>query len=165
MAKGRKKNILKGIFEPVFLCTHPISCGFESWTIKWQNRTLLSIVLAIITSLFSRIETICSQDKCISYFFEALFNIKIVSQQQIIQNILISFGITAVFFFMLWMIVLSIAIWVHVRRFTHELIIPIVFSFLIIFILGVSSGTFPQLFLETRAIDCVSGDDCIKAGY
>lgn len=164
MVKKAIKKINK-IFEPKGVCSHPVSCAFERWAVQIHHRVLLSFLLAVLTTLFSRINPICTGEKCANYFFQAFFDWNIISNQMLMQNIFSQFAIAMLFFFFVWLIIISAAVWTHIRRWTHDLVIPVIVIFLMIFIIGATTGVLPLLFLETKAIDCVSNADCIKAGY
>ncbi len=159
----KKKKYM--FFEPKYACTHPFSCAFENWALDLKNRIFLSVVLSLITSIFSKIQPLCTQERCFNYFFELFLNPSVLFKPIILSQTLNSFLITAIFFFLMWIIILSIAVWAHVKRIVHEVVIPVIIAFFVIFILGVTSGAFPQLFLETDAIECVTSEDCMLAGY
>ena len=100
-----------------------------------------------------------------NYFFQAIFNWNVISNPHLAQNLIFPFFSAIVFFFILWLLIISVAIWTHTRRWTHDLVIPAIVVFMVLFILMTTTGALPRLLLETNAIECVTNDDCILAGY
>jgi hypothetical protein len=75
------------------------------------------------------------------------------------------FVIAVVFFTILWIFILSVAHWVQKQKWFNRLIIPVIVVCIFIYFVLATSGMLRPAILESGAVECTVGSDCIRAGY
>ncbi|MCD6547379.1 MAG: hypothetical protein J7K22_02390 [Nanoarchaeota archaeon] len=144
---------------------HPAVKTFEMLIFNINTRIVLSLILGIITTFASKTKTICVDNTCYRHFITTIFNLKIISSPYLVSYLIREFIITTLFFFLLWLAVLSFSAWLHSMKVFPDLFIPTFIVFILIFFIGVTSESFKPFLLKTGAVECVSDDDCILTGF
>jgi glucan phosphoethanolaminetransferase (alkaline phosphatase superfamily) len=147
------------------VCVHPLACHFDSWTFLWHKRIGTSLFFAVIMAFFSQMYPICTQSMCYRYFIQLVLAPSLWFKPFTLDLVVMPFMFTVAFFGVMWFVILTFFSWLQKRRWLPEVFLPSITILLLIYLVFMTSGSLTPLALELGAVDCVTSDDCIRAGY
>lgn len=145
--------------------THPLTKEFEFWVADWHRKLVLSFLLGFLLAIFSRMYPICTQDICYKSIFELLFNPALLTKPFILTFVIPQFLVLLAFFSWALYISFSILAWVHKKKWFSESIMPLMSVLIFVYLFMLTSGALTPFVQTVGNLDCVTDNDCIRAGY
>jgi hypothetical protein len=148
-----------------YICVHPIACWFDNIVFNTLKRVFVSMILAFILTMLSQVYPVCTENFCYSIFAQIFFNpaifLKSFAYSLIIVPAFYTFGLLT----FVWFGVLSAFSVIQKTGKINEMFLPVLSAIFFVYLAFLVSGTLGSLFLHTGLVECISNDDCIRAGY
>lgn len=148
-----------------YRCVHPVACYFDNAIFNTHTRVLTSMLIAFFLTLISQVYPICTENFCYSIFAQIFFNPSLLLKPFAFNFILVPAFYTFGILTLVWFGVLSVFSVIQKTGKLNELFLPIISAIFFFYLAFLVSGTFGLLFMHTGLVECVSNDDCIRAGY
>lgn len=148
-----------------YRCVHPAACYFDNVVFNTHTRVFASMLIAFVLTMISQVYPICTENFCYSIFAQIFFNPSLLLKPFAFNFILLPAFYTFGILTFVWFGVLSVFSVIQKTGKINELFLPILSAIFFVYLAFLVSGTFGSLFMSTGLMECVSNDDCLRAGY